>query len=150
MSNHQQLFEESRLRPEAWEKLLRSVIDEQLIKDGNISIEEKLLTFLTISRNFHEVLNAMLRLYKIVVKGPSIEVPEQVAEESRFWPYFKDCLGALDGTHIPIFVPQRDHKRYRNRYGDLTQNVLAVVDFDMNFLYVLAGWEGSAHDGKVL
>ena len=25
-----------------------------------------------------------------------------------------------------------------------TQNVLAVVDFDLHFTYVLAGWEGSA------
>ena len=27
--------------------------------------------------------------------------------------------------------------------------MLAVVDFDMRFTYVLAGWEGSAHDGRV-
>ena len=28
----------------------------------------------------------------------------------------------------------------------LTQNVLAAVSFDLRFTYVLAGWEGSAHD----
>ena len=27
---------------------------------------------------------------------------------------------------------------------------MAAVDFDMNFLYVLPGWEGSAHDSRVL
>jgi DDE superfamily endonuclease len=32
----------------------------------------------------------------------------------------------------------------------LTQNVLAVCDFEMEFRYILAGWEGSAHDGRVL
>ena len=31
-----------------------------------------------------------------------------------------------------------------------TQNVLAAVDFDLRFTYVLAGWEGSAHDSFVL
>ena len=31
-----------------------------------------------------------------------------------------------------------------------TQNVLAVVDFDLHFTYVLAGWEGSAHDSLAL
>ena len=31
-----------------------------------------------------------------------------------------------------------------------TQNVLAVVDFDLRFTYVLAGWEGSAHDSLIL
>ena len=39
---------------------------------------------------------------------------------------------------------------WRNRKGELTQNVLAVCGFDMLFHYVLPGWEGSAHDAKVL
>jgi len=28
--------------------------------------------------------------------------------------------------------------------------VVAVVDFDLRFTYVLAGWEGSAHDALIL
>jgi len=28
--------------------------------------------------------------------------------------------------------------------------VLAAVDFDLKFTYVLAGWEGSAHDALIL
>ncbi|KAL0424427.1 UNVERIFIED_CONTAM: hypothetical protein Sradi_0977500, partial [Sesamum radiatum] len=36
--------------------------------------------------------------------------------------------------------------RYRSRKGRLAQNVLAICDFDMNFTYVYAGWEGSAAD----
>jgi hypothetical protein len=31
-----------------------------------------------------------------------------------------------------------------------TQNVLAVVDFNLKFTYVLAGWEGLAHDALIL
>ena len=31
-----------------------------------------------------------------------------------------------------------------------TQNVLVVVDFDLRFTYVLAGWEGLAHDALIL
>ena len=31
-----------------------------------------------------------------------------------------------------------------------TQNVLAVVDFDLRFTYVLVGWEGSAHNARIL
>jgi hypothetical protein len=27
---------------------------------------------------------------------------------------------------------------------------LAVVDFDLKFTYVLAGWEGSTHDALIL
>ena len=32
----------------------------------------------------------------------------------------------------------------------MKQNVLAVTTFDQKFIYVLAGWEGSAHDSHVL
>jgi hypothetical protein len=31
---------------------------------------------------------------------------------------------------------------FRGRKGSTTQNIMAVVDFDMKFTYVLAGWEG--------
>ncbi|XP_019239587.1 PREDICTED: uncharacterized protein LOC109219584 [Nicotiana attenuata] len=55
---------------------------------------------------------------------------------------------AIDGTHIPAFIFMEDQPRYRNRKGVLSQNVLAVVDFDMNFQYVLAGWESSASDSR--
>ncbi|KAK1606509.1 hypothetical protein QYE76_030182 [Lolium multiflorum] len=38
----------------------------------------------------------------------------------------------------------------RGRKHYTSQNVLAAVDFDMRFTYVLAGWEGSAHDASIL
>ena len=31
-----------------------------------------------------------------------------------------------------------------------TQNVPAVANFDIRFTYVLAGWEGLAHDALIL
>ena len=39
---------------------------------------------------------------------------------------------------------------FRGRQNYATQNVMAVVDFDLRFTYVLAGWEGTAHDALVL
>jgi len=47
-------------------------------------------------------------------------------------------------------VPAKSADRFRGRKSYPTQNVLAVVDFDLHFTYVLAGWEGSAHDSLVL
>jgi hypothetical protein len=32
----------------------------------------------------------------------------------------------------------------------VSQNVLAVCGFDMKYLYILSGWEGSAADGSIL
>jgi hypothetical protein len=39
---------------------------------------------------------------------------------------------------------------FRSRKHTITQNVMAAVDFDLRFTYVLAGWEGSAHDALIL
>ncbi|KAH9098116.1 hypothetical protein LEN26_016696 [Aphanomyces euteiches] len=37
-------------------------------------------------------------------------------------PMFGRCLGALDGTHVPIIVPQTMETRFRNRKADITTN----------------------------
>uniref|UniRef100_A0A8R7JVU7 DDE Tnp4 domain-containing protein n=1 Tax=Triticum urartu TaxID=4572 RepID=A0A8R7JVU7_TRIUA len=39
---------------------------------------------------------------------------------------------------------------FHGRKKYTTQNVMAAVDFDLRFTYVLAGWEGTAHDAVVL
>nr|XP_028960010.1 uncharacterized protein LOC108175249 [Malus domestica] len=81
---------------------------------------------------------------------PGSTVPTKIRESTRFYPYFKDSIGAIDGTHIPAMVSGSEVASYRDRHGKITQNVLAACNFDLEFLYVLSGWEGSAHDSKVL
>ncbi|XP_023633876.1 uncharacterized protein LOC111829329 [Capsella rubella] len=81
---------------------------------------------------------------------PGNAVPSKIRESTRFYPYFKDCVGAIDGTHIPAMIVGNETASYRNRKGILSQNVLAACNFDLEFIYVLSGWEGSAHDAKVL
>jgi hypothetical protein len=39
---------------------------------------------------------------------------------------------------------------FRGRKSHPTQNVMAVVDFDLQFTFVLAGLEGTAHDALIL
>jgi hypothetical protein len=51
---------------------------------------------------------------------------------------------------VAAYVPASEHKRFRTRKQQLSWNVLAAVDFEGFFTYVLAGWEGPAHDAKVL
>nr|XP_048318633.1 uncharacterized protein LOC125418638 [Ziziphus jujuba var. spinosa] len=81
---------------------------------------------------------------------PKSTVPSKIREHTRFYPYFKDCIGAIDGIHIPATVKGRDVSSYRNRHGKISQNVLAACNFDLEFIYVLSGWEGLAHDSKLL
>ncbi|CAA0822889.1 Unknown protein, partial [Striga hermonthica] len=60
------------------------------------------------------------------------------------------CLGALDGTYIDVRVPSTDKARYRNRKSSVCVNVLGVFYKNINFVYMLCGWEGSAADSRVL
>jgi len=134
----------------------------------NVSVEEKVAIFLLvvghgtkmrmirssygwslepISRYFNEVLRGVLSLCHEFIKLPD---PLAVQPEDSKWRWFEDCLGALDGTHIDVFVPLADQGRYRNRKQQITTNVLGVCDRHMKFDYVLAGWEGSASDSRVL
>jgi hypothetical protein len=101
---------------------------------------------------FHTVLDALLVLYPRFTYLPNAGTPlaTRILDDPKYYPYFNNCLGALDGTHISIHVPLKEQLRYRNRKGTLSQNVLAVCNFDMQFVFVLPGWEGSAHDGRVL
>lgn len=59
-------------------------------------------------------------------------------------------MGAVDGIHIPVMVGVDEQGPFRNKNGILSQNVLAACSFDLKFHYVLAGWEGSASDLRVL
>ncbi|XP_068322683.1 uncharacterized protein [Pyrus communis] len=81
---------------------------------------------------------------------PAPTVPTKIRESTRFYLYFKDCVGAIDGTHIPAMVKGCEVSSYRDRHGKISQNVLATCNFDLEFIYILSGWEGSAHDSKVL
>ncbi|KAH6796886.1 hypothetical protein C2S52_021440 [Perilla frutescens var. hirtella] len=90
----------------------------------------------TISRYFNKVLNAVLRLQGHLLKAHS-PVREDSTDEK--WKWFKNCIGALDGTYIEVKVPEVDKPRYRNRKGHTATNVLGVCSQEMQFIYVLAG-----------
>ncbi|KAK4752557.1 hypothetical protein SAY87_021355 [Trapa incisa] len=104
----------------------------------------------TISRHFNNVLNAIMVISLDFFEPPGPEVPREIMEDSRLYPYFKDCVGVVDCMHIPVMVGIDEQGPFRNKNGQLTQNVLVASSFDLKFHYVLAGWEGSASELQVL
>lgn len=106
----------------------------------------------TISRHFNHLLNATLHLFEsfVIQPQPNGPIPPQIQFNSKLYPYFKDCIGAIDGTHIPAKVPEEMMIPFRDRSDKISQNVLAACKFNLLFSYVLLGWEGSAHDARVL
>ena len=55
----------------------------------------------------------------------------------------------MNGTHIYAYLKIKDAVPFRNRKGTLTQNVLGVYTFDLQFSCIFPGWEGSAHGTRV-
>ncbi|CAN6206189.1 unnamed protein product [Urochloa humidicola] len=103
----------------------------------------------TVSRYFNKVLRAVGKLRGELIRPPSLETPSKIAGNHKWDPYFKDCIGAIDGTHVRASVPKDLELSFRGRRSYATQNVMAAVDFDFRFTYVLAGWEGTAHDACI-
>ncbi|RVW52690.1 hypothetical protein CK203_104719 [Vitis vinifera] len=104
----------------------------------------------TISRHFNNVLNAIMAISLDFFEPPVLDIPPEILEDGRFYPYFQDCVGAVDGIHIPVMVGVDEQGPFRNKSGFLSQNVLAACSLDLKFHYILAGWEGSAADLRVL
>lgn len=107
----------------------------------------------TVKRKLDEVLSAILRFAVDTLKpgeGEFARVSPVLRNDDRYWPFFKDCIGALDGTHIPVRPPSRNADAYRGRKMEPTTNVLAICNFHMKFIYAYVGVPGRAHDSKVL
>ncbi|KAJ7975538.1 DDE_4 domain-containing protein [Quillaja saponaria] len=118
----------------------------------------------TISRHFNNVLKAIKSLSREFLQPPELATPPEILSSNRFYPYFQalliflmpstlqiqDCIGVIDGMHIPAHVPAKDQSRFRNKKGLLSQNVLAACTFDLHFIFIYPGWEGSAADSRVL
>ncbi|KAL0556206.1 hypothetical protein IC582_004716 [Cucumis melo] len=138
------------------------VIQREFVRSGEI-----------VSRHFNIVLLTILRPYKELIKRP---VPVTSNCNDQCWKCFEvgiikvhyisplhashlfqrvyfnlqNCLGALDGTYIKVNVPAGDRPTFRTRKGEIATNVLGVCDTKGDFVYVLAGWEGSAADSRIL
>ncbi|XLU20481.1 hypothetical protein S245_056547, partial [Arachis hypogaea] len=95
-----------------------------------------------------------MRVQKIVAMflntDPKFQnVHSKMKNDQRYWSFFKNAIGAIDGTHIPCVVSPSDQPKFIRRKGYPTQNIMAVCDWDMCFIFALPGWEGTAHDARI-
>ncbi|XP_035821208.1 uncharacterized protein [Zea mays] len=162
-----------RMEPHIFRELATYLRRRRIIVDTRITVEEKLGFFLyMLSRNasyqdlqvyfghsndtFHHHINHFFNKVIPVLSRRFIQPPDpnqvhqKIQDNPRFYPFFKNCLGAIDGTHIPISISPDKHSPFRNRKGTLSINVMVACDFDLNITFVSSGWEGSATDSRVL
>ena len=107
----------------------------------------------TVTTKFNDVINALCCLHSDIVSWKREELddtPPRIMHDRRYFPYFQDCMGAIDGTHVRVRVGGNKKITYWNHHNYTSMNILAVCDFKMRFIYTRIGVPGRAHDSKIL
>ncbi|WVZ83411.1 hypothetical protein U9M48_030561, partial [Paspalum notatum var. saurae] len=106
----------------------------------------------TISLKFRHALRRIYNLGVDIIKprDPTFSEPHPKVTRGAYFPWFENCIGALDGTHIRLQVSGERNMTFIGRHMVPTFNVLAVVDLDCRFIFVCSGRPGSMHDYSVL
>uniref|UniRef100_UPI0037E91488 uncharacterized protein n=1 Tax=Semicossyphus pulcher TaxID=241346 RepID=UPI0037E91488 len=92
------------------------------------------------------ILDRMYQHYVSLPTGPRLDDTIR-AFKDRCYP---QCAGAIGGTHIPIAAPRDNPDHYLNKRGWHSVILQAVVDHDVCFTDVYAGWPGSTNSASVL
>ena len=74
---------------------------------------------------------------------------EQVMGQSEKRWHFHNCCGAMDGKHVNIRYPPNSGSVFFNYKKTFSVILFAVVDANLNFLYVDVGTNGRVNDAQV-
>ena len=101
-------------------------------------------TFVTVEENVAMFLQVVGHGLKMRMLGGTYQ--RSLETISRHLSTVLSAIMSLTGE----FIKLPEHGTYSNRHQDINTNMLGVGDWNMKFLYVLPGWEGSASDSRVL
>ncbi|XP_071681491.1 uncharacterized protein [Lolium perenne] len=121
-SNDVEAIQMLRMRIAPLFALVKTFKDRGLLVDSiHTSVEEQVAMFLravghnqrfrvihstfrrsteTISRYFQQVLYVIGKLRGEIIKPASTNTPPKIKNSYRCFPYFRDCIGKIDGTHV--------------------------------------------------
>ena len=98
----------------------------------------------------HETCTAIIqKLMPLYISFPTGDKVSEVVRGFKEKWGFPQCVGSVDGSHIPVTPPSMNHTDYYNRKGWYSIVVQAVVDHNYLFRNICVGWPGSVHDARV-
>ena len=77
----------------------------------------------TISVYFNIVLEVVLLLSRDIIRPDDPQfnaVPDQIRNSNRYYPYFRNCIGAIDGTHVDAHLAPDKIQPFIGRKGYAT------------------------------
>uniref|UniRef100_A0A673GDD1 DDE Tnp4 domain-containing protein n=1 Tax=Sinocyclocheilus rhinocerous TaxID=307959 RepID=A0A673GDD1_9TELE len=97
-----------------------------------------------------EVVHAIVQvLMPKFIKVPQGNVLRDIVNGFRDKWGFPQCVGAIDGTHVPMIAPRKTKADFYNRMGYYSVLLQAVVDHKLQFWDINVGWPGKVHDARV-
>ena len=103
--------------------------------------------FRILRRICHAIVNNLAAQF---ISWPSGERLKKVAEQFQRKKGLPNCIGCIDGTHIPIKAPYDNAEQYVNRKKFHSIQLQGVCDADQFFTDVYCAYPGSVHDARVL
>ncbi|XP_056862334.1 uncharacterized protein LOC130510020 [Raphanus sativus] len=136
----QQCYDILRMHQRTFKALCKLLTEQYGLKEShNVYLEESVAMFLevvgqdktkrviasryqrsldTVQRKLDDVLCALLKFAADTLRpqeGEFERVSPVVRNDRQYWPHFKDCVGALDGTHVPVRPPSQNAEAYNGR-----------------------------------
>ncbi|XP_052788842.1 putative nuclease HARBI1 [Mya arenaria] len=104
----------------------------------------------TVSRIISNVTDSMVDIYisSIFITWPNCVQQQEIMREFFTSAGFPNVIGAVDSSHIRIFMPKDGHD-FINRKNFASINVMAVSDSKGRFTFLDARWPGSSHDSFI-
>ena len=103
--------------------------------------------FRIVRRICHAIVNNLAAQFICWPRGERLK---QVTEQFQRKKGLPHCIGAIDGTHIPIKAPYDNPEQYVNRKKFHSIQLQGVCDADRFFTDVYCAYPGSVHDARVL
>ena len=81
---------------------------------------------------------------------PWFKVKFSIFKNNTIFSYSIACIGAVDDTHVSVWVLVDRQTSFKGRKIVITQNVMCACDFNIMFTFVYVGWEGITNNALVL